>query len=293
MNTSNLVLYYSTTKGVVTPYPSKPSPKPKSSSKPKKPQKSKPTSIPHLDILHSGYIDAHTHIDSILKKMKVPLENFSDFAKENFKNGWQASIQVAASQESFLPTKFLVENNPQLYSTYGVHPHDAKTYNDDVEKQIVELMDHPKTKAWGEIGLDYFYNLSDQDTQKRVFKRQLEKAVECKKPIVIHTREAESDTLAFLREIVPKDWRIHIHCFTSSLSLAETLLAEWPNLCIGFTGVVTFKNSEAIREVVGAVPIERMLLETDGPFMAPMPFRGQTCHSGHIPYTAMTIASVK
>eukprot|EP01089_Gocevia_fonbrunei_P020449 TRINITY_DN7633_c0_g1_i2.p1 TRINITY_DN7633_c0_g1~~TRINITY_DN7633_c0_g1_i2.p1 ORF type:complete len:194 (+),score=29.73 TRINITY_DN7633_c0_g1_i2:41-583(+) len=154
-------------------------------------------------------------------------------------------------------------------------------------------MSNAKVVAWGEIGLDYHYDLSDRETQKKVFSQQISKAIELKKPLVIHTREAEEDTYTIMKELVPKDWNIHIHCFTSSKPFAEKLLSEWDNLFIGFTGVITFGTAQNVRDVCKIVPLDRFLLETDGPYMAPTPFRGKTCHSGHIPYIAKKIAEVK
>ena len=121
----------------------------------------------------------------------------------------------------------------------------------------------------------------------------MEHAIRLKKPIVIHTREAEEDTFNMMKEYIPQDWKLHVHCFTDSSPFATKLIQEWPNLFIGFTGVVTFKNSLDLQHVVKEVPIDRLLLETDGPFMAPIPHRGKTCHPGHIPHIAKKIAELK
>ncbi|KYQ89109.1 hypothetical protein DLAC_10341 [Tieghemostelium lacteum] len=238
------------------------------------------------------YVDSHVHIDQILIREKLTLEDFTSFQKAKFPPQFERCVQVCCDPVSLDYTDFLVKFDP-IYAAYGVHPHNASQYNDDIENKLVERMKHPKTVAWGEMGLDYFYTKSPRDKQMSAFASQLKKAVECKKPLVIHSREAEQDTLDLLTIHVPKDWKIHIHCFTSNPDFAQKLLAHFSNLYIGFTGCITFKNSESIRASVQAVPIERMLLETDGPYMTPEPFRGQTAHSGHIPQVANMIAQVK
>jgi len=149
-------------------------------------------------------------------------------------------------------------------------------------------MQHPKSIAYGEIGLDYHdfgskYNYAKPDLQKTIFIQQIADALNLNKPMVIHTREAEKDTLLMMKERIPQNWKIHVHCFTDSWDLANELMSYYPQLYIGFTGVITFKNSNEIRNVVKNVPLNRLLVETDGPFMAPVPYRGGTAHPGHIP----------
>ncbi|RDB15951.1 putative deoxyribonuclease TATDN2 [Hypsizygus marmoreus] len=189
----------------------------------------------------------------------------------------------------------------------GVHPHEARLYNDEVENDILEAMAHPRCVGWGEMGLDYHYDHSPRDIQRTVFARQLRQAVRLGKPLTIHTREAEEDTERILKEEVPKDHRIHIHCFTDSPGFAQRLLDHFPNLYIGITGVITYATNQdtspVIRNMVFAKPDEplRILLETDAPYMVPanlynslngMKGKLPVCHSAMIPWTAEFVAEV-
>ncbi|EGC32936.1 hypothetical protein DICPUDRAFT_155056 [Dictyostelium purpureum] len=269
-------------------------PSPKSKSKPIDPSKPKlqtPKTVVMPD--DAKYIDSHVHVDQFLIRSNKTLEDFDSFKQEHFPKQFEALIQVCCDPVSIEYTDFLISKFDTIYAAYGVHPHNANEYTDQVESKLVERMSNPKVLAWGEMGLDYFYNKSTVEEQQTAFARQCKKAVELGKPLVIHSREAEEDTLRILKETVPKDHRIHIHCFTSSPDFAKSLLEYFPNLCIGFTGCITFKNSQSIRDSVEAVPIERILLETDGPYMTPEPYRGKIAHSGHIPLVANSIAQIK
>ena len=214
---------------------------------------------------------------------------------------FESAVSVFCDKETLPPHsnfwRDLIETpEANLYAALGVHPHEAKHYNDEIEEAIVSALQHPRAVAWGEMGLDYHYNLSPPEVQRQVFERQLRMAMKLEKPMIIHTREAEDDTFEIMTKVVPQDYgrKIHVHCFTSSISLARRLLAHYPDVVFfGFTGVITFKNAEDIRQTVAEVPLNRILLETDGPFMAPVPYRGKVAHPGHIPYVAQTIADVK
>lgn len=236
------------------------------------------------------YIDTHCHLDQILERMN--LESFGALRAAHFDAGFEACITISCDPESIGPALALAENDG-VYAAFGIHPHDSKHYTPELEARLGEALKHPKCVAYGEIGLDYHYDLSEREVQSRVFARQIEVAVAAGKPLIIHTREAEEDTLALMKERVPRDWPIHVHCFTSSWSLAEGLLAHFPNLHLGFTGIVTFKNSEDLRETARRTPLERMLVETDGPYLAPVPHRGKPAHCGHVPLVLEKLAEIK
>ncbi|ELP92581.1 hydrolase TatD family protein, partial [Entamoeba invadens IP1] len=146
-------------------------------------------------------------------------------------------------------------------------------------------------------GLDYHpfpgMGYADKETQKTSFLLQIELAKKLQKPIVLHTREADEDTQKTMTENIPFDFPMDIHCYTASLDFAKWVLEKYPNAYFGFAGVVTFKNAKNVLDVVKVVPLDKILLETDAPFMAPIPFRGKPSHSGMIPWIAETIAKTK
>ena len=182
----------------------------------------------------------------------------------------------------------LAEQYGFVYCAVGVHPHDAKGAPEDLEARLTELSKHPKVRAIGEIGLDYHYDFSPRDRQLEVFRRQLQLSKELDLPVIIHDREAHRDTMELLREYRPKGI---VHCYSGSAQMAEELVKM--GMYIGFTGVVTFKNARKALEAVAAVPMERLLVETDCPYMAPEPHRGRRCDSSMIPEIATAIAGVK
>lgn len=183
--------------------------------------------------------------------------------------------------------------DPQVYGAFGIHPHSAKFYNDALEQRIVAALAHPKAVAWGECGLDYHYNHSPQQEQRQVFARQIRMAVSLKKPLIVHSREAEKDTLELLRTNMPLDWLVHIHSFNDSAEYLQQLLATFPRAFIGITGAITFEDARQLREIVAKfLPLDRLLLETDAPYMAPRPNKGPS-HPGHIPAIAQCIAQLK
>lgn len=237
-----------------------------------------------------GYVDTHCHLDGILKKMKVP--SFAALKAEHFPPEFEAALTVSCDPHSIEPTLALLEE-PDVFAAFGIHPHDSRHYDEALEARLQEAIRHPRCVAWGEIGLDYHYDFSPRDEQRRVFVRQIEAGVAAGKPLVIHTREAEADTLELMRGHLPREHRVHVHCFTSSAAMAEELLEAFPELCLGFTGILTFKGADDLRDVARLTPLDRFLLETDGPYLAPVPHRGQAAHPGHIPIIAQALAEAK
>ena len=235
------------------------------------------------------YIDTHCHLDSVLEKLN--LKSYSEL-KEQFPRNFEGAITISCDTKAMEPTLKLTDQS-ELYGAFGIHPHEAKHYNTDVENQLCKIVQKDKIVAWGEMGLDYFYSHSNREVQKEVFTRQMHRAIQYQKPMIIHTRDAEDDTFEMMTKHIPTNWKIHVHCFTSSNTLCQKLLNHFPNLYIGFTGIITFKNAHALQTTVKQVPLNRILLETDSPYLAPVPHRGKVCHCGYIPLIAEKIASIK
>jgi len=205
----------------------------------------------------------------------------------------------------------------KLWFTIGLHPHDAGNWDLQAEEKVRKLCKHPKCVAIGECGLDFFKHAQDEAAkQERAFRAQARLAVELEKPLVVHARQAEGLCMEVLRDLLPPQHPIHVHCYSDSLQHALELCERWENLRIGFTGAITFPakspgkgkgkakskgkaqqpeadGPEHFEELLRAIPLARLLLETDGPYMCPGPFRGQTAHPGHVHRVAERIAEVK
>lgn len=183
----------------------------------------------------------------------------------------------------------LAEEYPFLYAAAGLHPEEALNQPEDWLAQIEELAKHPKVKAIGEIGLDYYWKEVPRDLQKEVFRTQLELAEKLDMPVIVHDREAHADCLAIVKEF--PNVRGVFHCYSGSAEDAKTLVKLGWHL--SFTGTITFKNARKAPEVIAAVPLDRIMVETDAPYMAPTPFRGKRCDSRYVYRMAETIAEIK
>ena len=182
----------------------------------------------------------------------------------------------------------LAEDYPFLYASVGFHPHDAKTMREGDIDQLEALARHPKVVAVGEIGLDYHYDHSPRDVQRRRFREQMDLAHSVGLPAIVHQREAAADTLEILRGYA--DVSGVVHCYSGSLELAKALLdMGW---YISFTGVITYKNARKSHEILQYMPHDRLMLETDAPYMAPEPHRGKRCSSLDLPYIAEAVAAL-
>lgn len=183
----------------------------------------------------------------------------------------------------------LAEARPFIRATVGVHPHDAAKARPETFERLRELLRHPKVVALGEIGLDYHYNLSPPEVQREVFRRQLLLAAEAAKPVVIHTREAWPDTLAILRE----GWRGEgiLHCFSGGTGEARQALDL--GLYLGFGGIVTFPKARDVRDAARMTPADRLLVETDAPYLAPVPHRGKRNEPAFLVETVRALAGVR
>ncbi len=236
-----------------------------------------------------NFVDSHCHMDSFEERTGI-----------GFKSWWNSAdpkpdaiIQVACEEADFAYAKNLSDEFPQVYAAYGVHPINAESYSAETEKRLLELWSDPKTVGIGEIGLDYHYEGASRERQREVFARQLEIGKPFRKAFVLHLREAEADSLDVLRNARINGTTLHVHSCTASAEFVEEVLALPASVYVGFTGILTFKNAESVREAASRVPLERLLLETDAPYLAPVPFRGKPSHAGMIPQIGEVLARIK
>jgi TatD DNase family protein len=185
----------------------------------------------------------------------------------------------------------LADSFPDIYATVGMHPHDAKDVGTEELRALSELTAHPKVVAVGETGLDYYYNHSPRDMQRRVFSQFIRIARQTGLPIVVHERDATKDAAELLRSEGAGELRGVIHCFTGNYEAACAYLDL--GLYLSFTGIITFKNAESLRDVVRKVPLEHMLIETDSPFLTPVPHRGKRNEPAYVRFVAETVAIVR
>ncbi|MGK2953334.1 MAG: TatD family hydrolase [Thiobacillus sp.] len=231
------------------------------------------------------YIDSHCHINFPDLAGKLP-EVFDLMAANQVSHALCISVEL----EKFPEIRALAEAHPNVYASVGVHP-DHEDCTEPTVEQLLALADHPKVVAIGETGLDYFRLSGDLEWQRERFRTHIRAARGCHKPLVIHTRSAADDTLRIMREENAGEAGGVMHCFTESLAVAEAAVEL--GFYISFSGIVTFKNAVSLREVAAAMPLERMLIETDSPYLAPVPHRGQTNQPGYVKHVAEEIARVR
>ncbi|MGQ0558904.1 MAG: TatD family hydrolase [Sphingosinicella sp.] len=186
----------------------------------------------------------------------------------------------------------IAEGENDVMASVGIHPHEADAHADIGTRQLVDQAQHPKVAGIGETGLDYYYDHSDRARQRDSFRAHIAASRETRLPLIVHTREAEADTAAILSEEMGKgDFPVLIHCFTGTAGFARDLLAL--GLSISFSGIVTFKNAAGLQQVAKDIPLERLLIETDAPFLAPVPHRGKTCEPAFVADTARFLAELR
>lgn len=192
----------------------------------------------------------------------------------------------AAEWDAVLDT---AEREPDVWASVGIHPHDADTHEDIETALLIDKAAHPRIIGIGETGLDFFYDKSDRDRQRASFRRHIAAARETGLPLIVHTREAEADTIAIMGEEMGKGaFTAVIHCFTGSADLARAMLDL--GFSISLSGIVTFKNAGDLRETAHLVPRDRLLIETDSPFLAPIPHRGKPCEPAFVADTARMLS---
>jgi TatD DNase family protein len=230
-------------------------------------------------------IDSHCHIDFEEYAGRIP-QILEDMARNQVTHALCVCVNLA----DFPRVLALAESHSQLFASVGVHPDQVEDASPKVN-DLVERARHAKIVAIGETGLDYFRQNGDLEWQRARFRTHIRAARECGKPLIIHTREAGEDTLRIMREEGASQTGGVMHCFTETLELARAAIEL--NFYISFSGIVTFKNALAIKEVAKSVPLERMLIETDSPYLAPVPQRGKTNQPGWVRHVAEEIARLR
>lgn len=230
-------------------------------------------------------IDSHAHLD----KEQFDLDR--EYIIEHLeRNGIELLVNVGADMESSIESVKLAQKYHNIYAVVGVHPHSAKDMTSESLDELEKLSKNPKVVAIGEIGLDYHYDNSPRDVQRQAFRDQIKLAKKLDLPIVVHSREADEDTLEILKE--EKDGlRGIMHCFSSDRLMMEEYLDL--GFFISLAGPVTFKKTDELKEVAKLVPIEKLLVETDAPYLAPSPYRGKRNEPMYVKYTAALIADLK
>lgn len=237
-----------------------------------------------------NFIDSHCHIDA---------EQFNDDRAEVIKRAHEAGVKTmlvvgtgdAADFNNFQRVVDLAEQNDNIYCSIGIHPHDAKTFGKEEEEKLVNLAKSSnKVIGWGEIGLDYYYDHSPRDVQREVFIRQIRIAKELNLPIIIHSRDADDETVEILTEECnyPEFRGGVMHCFGGTPEMAQALMEI--GFMISFAGNVTFKKADNLRDSAKVVPLERLLIETDCPYLTPIPFRGKRNEPMYVVETAKFLA---
>jgi TatD DNase family protein len=206
--------------------------------------------------------------------------------------GVTAFLNISTRQREWDAVVATAEREPDVWASIGIHPHEAEQHADLGEAALLEAADHPRVIAIGESGLDYYYDKSDRAVQRDLFRTHIAVSRKTGLPLIVHTRDAEDDTVGILAEEMEKGTFLAlIHCFTASAEFGRKVLEL--GLTISLSGIVTFKNAKELQDFAPQIPAERLLVETDSPFLAPVPFRGKTCEPAYVRSTAEFVAQLR
>ena len=231
-------------------------------------------------------IDSHCHLDH------EPLfSDLSNVIKRSKAVGIKKLLTISTSLESFGRIKDIINKDEIIYGTVGVHPHETNTKLITSENIVKNFNENPKIIGIGETGLDFYYNNSDKDKQIKSFNEHIEASIETKAPLIIHSRNAEKDTFEILENYKNENLKILMHCFTGSRIFAEKLLSL--NAFFSASGIITFKNSIELQETFKFLPLNKILIETDSPFLTPVPNRGKKNEPSFIDFTAKKLSEIK
>ena len=231
-------------------------------------------------------IDSHCHLDH------EPLfENIDNIIKRSKEIGIQKLLTISTTFESFDKIKDIVNKDPMIYGTFGIHPHETESDLVSKETLVKTVKKSKKIIGIGESGLDFFYSHSNKERQIESFKAHIEASIELKMPIIIHSRNAEDKTFDILNSYKNKGLKILMHCFTGSYSFSKKLLSL--DAFFSASGIITFKNSIDLQNTFKKIPTNKLLVETDSPFLAPVPMRGKKNEPSYIKYTLEKLSTIK
>jgi TatD DNase family protein len=231
-------------------------------------------------------IDTHTHLDDA--RYDDDRESVIARAREA---GVEAFVTIGCDLATSRAAVALAERYPFVYASIGVHPHEVKHVQDDWYDEFRRLAKHQKVVAYGEIGLDYHYNHSSPKEQRDRFREQIQLARELKLPVIIHTREAQEDTITILREEKASEVGGVFHCFSGDARLAKDALDL--GFYLSFSGILTFRNAAMLRDIAKTVPLDRLLIETDCPYLTPVPHRGKRNEPAYVAHVAAQLATLR
>ncbi len=230
-------------------------------------------------------VDSHCHLN-----FPELAENLPHIKQAMQQNNVGHALCISVTLPDFPQVLALAESNDNFFATVGVHP-DYEDIEEPTVEQLIRLANHPKVIGIGETGLDYFRLTGDLEWQRTRFRTHIRAAVACNKPLIIHTRNAAEDTLRIMREEGAQQVGGVMHCFTETLDVAMEAISL--GFYISFSGIVTFKNATALKEVAKHVPLDRILVETDSPYLAPIPFRGKTNQPAYVKHVAAEVAKLR
>lgn len=233
------------------------------------------------------FVDSHCHLN-----YKGLVEQEREVLARARANGVQGMLNISTRESEWDAVIGLAEREPAVWASVGIHPHEADQHGDMTSAKLVEKARHPDVIGIGETGLDYYYDYSDREQQQACFRQHIAAARESGLPIIVHSRDAEEDTARIMREEMEQGaYSGVIHCFTASADFARIALDL--GLYISLSGIVTFKNAKDLQEIAQTIPDDRLLIETDSPFLAPVPHRGRTCEPAFVSDTARFLAELK
>ncbi len=231
-------------------------------------------------------IDSHCHLD------QEPLFNDLNQIISRSKNvGIEKLLTICTTKDSFNKILKIVEFDPMIYGTYGIHPHETKNDKIEINTIVNKISLNKKIIGVGETGLDFYYNNSDKESQVLSFRNHIEASLNLNIPLIIHSRNAETETYEILKDYQDKNLKILMHCFTGSYDFAEKLMKY--NSFFSASGIITFKNSLDLQNTFKKIPLNKILIETDSPFLSPIPMRGKKNEPSYIKYTLNKLAQIK